>query len=256
MSLSLLNYHAKAETITATHVETQDPNTMSVLWFQTAGEAKALYYQGYSIGKMRLDQILEKKPDKPAIILDIDETILDNSPCLALNAQTRKSFPANWSEWVKQARAKALPGAIEFLTYAHSRGVEIYYISNRNEDQKIATIQNLKLVGAPMADSSHVLLQQKGEKGKEMRRNQVAQKYNIVLLFGDNLGDFSGFDHLSASQRVQAVDKYKEEFGKKLIVFPNPMYGDWEASIYNYDYSKTEIEKAKLRKEHLRIFYP
>jgi 5'-nucleotidase (lipoprotein e(P4) family) len=255
-----LQHDALAAPIAAPEVQSQDPNTMSVLWFQTSGEAKALYYQGYSIGKMRLDQILVKRTKskglKPAIVLDIDETVLDNSPCLALNAQTGKAFPANWNKWVNHAHAEALPGAIDFLKYARSKGVEIYYISNRNESQKKATVQNLRRVGAPMAVPKHVLLQQQDEKGKELRRKQVARKYDIVLLFGDNLGDFSGFDQLTPSQRILTVDKYKKEFGKKLIVFPNPMYGDWEAAIYNYDYSKTDFEKAKLRKESMHPFQP
>jgi 5'-nucleotidase (lipoprotein e(P4) family) len=260
LSLSIFNYHAAASPIIAPVKKHQDPNTMSVLWFQTSGEAKALYYQGYSIGKWRLDEILADRPQnmglKPAIVLDIDETILDNSPCLALNVKAGKAFPANWNKWVNQAIAKPVPGAIEFLKYANSKGVEIYYISNRNESQKKATIRNLKQVGAPMADSKHVLLQQIEEKGKEARRMQVARTHEIVLLFGDNLGDFNGFDHLTPAQRVKAVDKQKEDFGKKLIVFPNPMYGDWEASIYHYDLHKTDAEKAKLRKESLQPFQP
>lgn len=260
LSFSIFNYHAAASPIFAPAEKQQDPNTMSVLWYQTSGEAKALYYQGYTIGKWRLDEILAHRPQnmalKPAIVLDIDETILDNSPCLALNVKTGKAFPANWNEWVNQAIAKPVPGAIEFLKYANSKGIEIYYISNRNENQKKATIRNLKQVGAPLADSKHVLLQQIDEKGKETRRMKVARTNDIILLFGDNLGDFSGFDHLSPSQRVKAVDKQKEDFGKKLIIFPNPMYGDWEASIYHYDLNKTDAEKAKLRKESLQPFQP
>jgi 5'-nucleotidase (lipoprotein e(P4) family) len=254
VSISLNSGNAKAETV----VNLSEQNTMSVLWFQTAGEAKALYYQSYNIGKMRLDDILIKrmknKDSEPAIVLDIDETILDNSPYQAWHVVSGKGHPFNWNEWFSRAEAKPLPGAIEFLQYADSKGVGIYYISNRNESQKKETIQNLQSVGAPQADNEHVLLQQPGEKGKEARRSKVAKTHEIVLLFGDNLGDFSGFDKLSVSERIQNVDKHKEEFGKKLIVFPNPMYGDWEGAIYHYDYSKSEKEKDKLRKKYLDLY--
>lgn len=247
-----------AAPIAAPAVNLQEQNTMSVLWFQTSGEAKALYVQGYNLGKMRLDELLKKKKmvRKPAIVLDIDETIVDNSPYQAWNVKSGKAYPLNWNEWIDRAEAKPLPGAVEFLKYANKKGVAIFYISNRKEDQKTATIKNLKRIGAPQADSKHVLLQQPGEKGKEMRRREVARNHEILLLFGDNLGDFSGFDDLSASGRVQAVERRNAEFGTKLIVFPNPMYGDWEGAIYNYDFSKSELEKNKLRKESLQPFQP
>ncbi|MDQ6596309.1 5'-nucleotidase, lipoprotein e(P4) family [Bacillus salipaludis] len=260
LTISIFSTNARAQNVADPTAALQDQNTMSVLWFQKAGEAKALYYQGYNVGKMRLAEILKKKPKKralkPAVVLDIDETILDNSPYQAWNVVTGKAYPLNWNEWINSAQAKPLPGAIDFLKYANSKGVAIYYISNRTEAQKDATIKNLKSVGAPQADAAHVLLKQPGEKGKETRRQQVAKTHNIVLLFGDNLGDFSGFDDLSLSARSQAVDNRRNEFGKKMIVFPNPMYGDWEGAIYNYDFSKSDAEKAKLRKEGLVPYQP
>ncbi|AZU61134.1 5'-nucleotidase, lipoprotein e(P4) family [Neobacillus mesonae] len=237
-----------------------EQNTMSILWFQNAGEAKALYYQGYNIGKLRLDEILRKKQYnrslKPAIVLDIDETVLDNSPYQASFVVNRNGDPFNWSNWFDRAEAKLLPGALEFLQYADAKGVEIYYISNRKETQKAATIKNLQHVGAPQADARHVLLQQENENGKETRRRHVAKTHDILLLFGDNLGDFSGFDGLTDTGRVDTVNKMKEEFGKKLIVFPNPMYGDWEGAIYDFDMKKSWKDIERIRKEHLNSIEP
>ncbi|WHY78849.1 5'-nucleotidase, lipoprotein e(P4) family [Neobacillus sp. WH10] len=256
--LSLTNVNVKAEPIGRPTLNLYEQNTMSVLWYQKSGEAKALYYQGYNIGKMRLDEILSKQPKnnglKPAIVLDIDETILDNSPHLAWFVLKGKGKPFNWSEWFNRAEALPLPGAVEFLKYADSKGVVIYYISNRKEAQKEATLKNLQSIGAPQVDTDHVLLRQPSENGKETRRMEVAKTHEIVLLFGDNLGDFSGFDKLSVSERNQAVENSEEEFGKKLIVFPNPMYGDWEGAIYHYDYRKSDKEKAKLRKKYLETY--
>ncbi|MBO0961281.1 5'-nucleotidase, lipoprotein e(P4) family [Neobacillus sp. MM2021_6] len=252
--LSLTSAQVNAETKGRASVNLYDQNTMSVLWYQKSAEAKALYYQGYYIGKLRLDEILSKWPNnslKPAVVLDIDETILDNSPHLAWYVLHGKDKPFTWREWFSRGKATALPGAVEFLQYADSKGVAIYYISNRKEAQKEATMENLQSVGAPQVDPNHVLLKQPGEKGKETRRMKVARTHEIVLFFGDNLSDYSGFDQLSVSGRLQAVEKSKEEFGKKLIVFPNPMYGDWEGAVYDYNYKKTDEEKAKLRKQYL-----
>jgi 5'-nucleotidase (lipoprotein e(P4) family) len=257
-SLSLLGLKVDAQNVSNPQTFLQEQNTMSVLWFQRAGEAKALYYQGYNIGKMRLNEALSKlkgeKDLKPAVVLDIDETIVDNSPLFAGNIRTGNASP--WDRWIDQAKAKPLPGAVDFLRYADSKGVDIYYISNRKESQKEATIRNLKQIGAPQADVDHVLLLQPGEIGKERRRQIVVATHHILLLFGDNLSDFNGFDELSASGRIQAVERRKDEFGKKLIVFPNPMYGDWEEAIYNYNVKKTDNEKDKLRKESLEKFHP
>lgn len=256
ISFSLFGMNPKAQQAVTSTVHLPEQNTMSVLWYQTSGEAKALYYQGYNISRLRLDESLRRKGKnrglKPAVVLDIDETILDNSPQQAWNIKNGKSRPLSWADWVKRAKAKPLPGAIEFLTYTHAKGVEIYYISNRKEAKKSNTIQNLQMIGAPLADEDHILLMQPNERGKETRRMKVAKTHDILLLLGDNLGDFSGFDQLSPSERIHAVDKRKEEFGKKLIVFPNPMYGDWEGAIYNFHDHLSDDHKEKLRKEHLQ----
>lgn len=258
LSISIFGIDARAQEAASPTTHINDQNMMSVLWFQTSGEVKALYYQGYNLGKMRLDEILKRKKKalKPAVVLDIDETIVDNSPFQAWEVCQGKSSSFNWDHWVKRSEAKPLPGALDFLKYAKSKGVEIYYISNRKEAQKTATIRNLKQIGAPMADQEHVFLMKPGEKGKEARRIQVARTHDILLLFGDNLGDFSGFDHLSADERGKAVAQQRAEFGRKLIVFPNPMYGDWEEAIYKYRSVDSDTEKAKLRRSGLNPMHP
>ncbi|WP_194758310.1 5'-nucleotidase, lipoprotein e(P4) family [Priestia megaterium] len=268
MSLSLMSFSVSAQQSTNSNPNLQEQNTMSVLWFQTSGEAKALFHQGYNIGKMRLDEIIKKKPKnnskKIAVVLDLDETVLDNSPYQAWSVVTGKAYgSSSWTEWVNKAEAKALPGAIDFLSYANSKGVDIYYISNRKEkEEEPATIKNLQRIGAPQADPEHVLLIKEEDKGKkdekvkDKRRQQVARTHRIALFFGDNLTDFSGFDNLSVAERNQAVNKRKDEFGKKLIVFPNPMYGNWEDALYGYKKNLTDAQKAKIRKRSLQPFSP
>ncbi|MCY9023596.1 5'-nucleotidase, lipoprotein e(P4) family [Priestia megaterium] len=214
-----------------------DQQIMADAWYQTSGEMKALYYQGYNTGKLRLD-----------------ETVLDNSPFQASAIKTGKGFPYKWDEWVQAEKAKAVPGAVDFLTYADQKGVDIYYISGRTTSQLEATIKNLKNLHIPQATKDHVLLTGPKDEGKETRRQKVATNHNVVLLFGDNLSDFSGFDKKSITDRNKLVEEQKETFGQKLIVFPNPMYGDWEGAIYNYDYSISDKQKDKLRREQLQYF--
>lgn len=255
MSLVACSGIAGKTAVTEEKVKLTDQQSMATLWYQTAGEAKALYYQGYKLGRLKLDSALIKRTsNKPAIILDLDETVLDNSPYQAMSVKTGKGYPYAWNDWINKAEAEALPGAIDFLKYADSKDVDIYYISNRKTNQLDATIKNLERVGAPQATQEHVLLQDSKEQGKEKRRALVSQSHDIILFFGDNLSDFTGFNGKSVKDRNQKVDELKVEFGEKFIIFPNPMYGDWEGALYEYNLEKTDVAKDKIRQDNLKSF--
>lgn len=228
---------------------------MSVVWYQTAAEFKALCYQAYNLGKLMLDEDLThaQHSKKRAIVVDVDETVLDNSPHSALLIKEDKTFPYQWNEWVSAAKAEALPGAAEFLSYAVSKGVDVFYVSNRNVDQVSATAENLKKAGFPQAQADHLLFKS-NESSKEKRRLKIAEDHEIVLLFGDNLNDFTNvFERKNIADRSTEATKLKNEFGKKFIVLPNPIYGDWEGAVYNYDYRISDEQKDALRKSALRL---
>ncbi|MCD6179181.1 MAG: 5'-nucleotidase, lipoprotein e(P4) family [Bacteroidales bacterium] len=224
---------------------------MATLYVQQAAEFKALNYQAYNIGKLRLDQILSKKQSdkKLAIVVDIDETVLDNSPFEAKSILEKTSYPMYWAEWCNLSRAESIAGAQEFLSYAAEKGVETFYISNRKIELYKGTLSNLINNGFPFADSTHVLLRTTTS-DKEPRRSIVKENYEIVLLFGDNLGDFSSiFDNKSTANRYAMVEEHKSEFGSKFIVLPNPMYGAWDAAMF-YDLvvdNKDSVYKARLK---------
>ncbi|PIO48229.1 MAG: 5'-nucleotidase, lipoprotein e(P4) family [[Chlorobium] sp. 445] len=212
---------------------------LATLWMQHSGEAMALCYQAYSLAKLRLDEILKAKAapkSKPkAIVVDVDETVLDNSLHQGKLIKNDTTHPAYWDEWCSLALAKPVPGAAEFLNYAKSKNVEVFYITNRGENLREATLRNFRSAGFPYADSAHLLMRQ-DVPGKEARRQLVAQKFDIVLLCGDNLNDFSEvFERKSESERNDEVERLKSEFGKRFIVLPNPIYGDWENAIVGYD---------------------
>ncbi len=234
--------------------QTNDKNeklVMATLFVQQAAEFKALNHQAYNIGKLRLDQILKtsKADKKLAIVVDIDETVLDNSPFEAKSILEKTSYPLYWAEWCNLAKAESIAGAQEFLSYAAEKGVETFYISNRKVELFQGTRANLISNGFPFADSTHVLLRSTTG-NKEPRRSIVKENYEIVLLFGDNLGDFSTiFDDKNTADRYALVEEYKAEFGSKFIVLPNPMYGAWDAAIF-YDLvvdNKDSVYKARLK---------
>lgn len=241
----------------------------ATLWMQKAGEFRALAYQAFNLGRWQLDADLDKKnvkklpkPEqkKPrAIVVDIDETVLDNSPSQAWGIKNRVAFDLkDWYAWGEMRKAKAIPGSVDFLNYAVSKGVKVFYVSNRDEVQKQATIDNLKNVGFLDISADNVLLRQKDDKGnnistKTPRRDFVLQKYRIVMLMGDNLDDLSDvFERKSVTDRFAEVDKIKNDWGKRWIVLPNAMYGTWENAIYEYG-RLTDAQKTEKRATALEL---
>jgi 5'-nucleotidase (lipoprotein e(P4) family) len=229
----------------------------AILFMQKAAEYRALTYQAFNLARWQLDADFDKKNVKKlpkaerkmprAVVVDIDETVLDNSPHQAYTVKKRLPFAAaTWIEWGNMRAAKPIPGAVDFLTYANQKGVKVFYVSNRFDQQKAATIDNLKKVGFPDATDETVLLF-KTESSKEARRKAIMEKYRIVLLVGDNLDDLSNvFERKSVADRFAEVDKTREMWGKKFIVIPNAMYGGWESAIYEYG-RLTEAQKTEKR---------
>jgi 5'-nucleotidase (lipoprotein e(P4) family) len=166
-----------------------------------------------------------------------------------------KSFPYGWTEWVNLARAEALPGAVEFMTYAVEKGYDVFYVSNRTEKDELAgTIKNLRDRGFPQADSAHILLRA-GESSKEGRRETIRRTHDIVLLLGDNLNDHdSAFERKLTDERFRETDRLKAEFGRRYIVLPNPMYGEWESAAYKFQRGLSDDRKAELRRSMLKSF--
>jgi 5'-nucleotidase (lipoprotein e(P4) family) len=254
LSLAWSGCKATSQNETAeSRVSAREHNVMAVLWYQTSAEARALQYQAFNLARMILDADLEADTvrQKRAIVVDVDETILDNSPYEGRMIGINRAYPFEWAEWIDRAEAKALAGAAEFLNYAVSRGVDVFYITNRTVRDKPATMENLRRQGFPQVTEEHLMVKT-DESSKEARRNLVRQSHAIVLLMGDNLGDFADdFQAKSIAGRAEAVDQFRNEFGRKFIVLPNPIYGEWEDAVYGYERGLSESEKNDRRKRHL-----
>ncbi|GLB54144.1 5'-nucleotidase, lipoprotein e(P4) family [Neptunitalea chrysea] len=229
-------------------------NLQAVLYQQRAAENKALYYQAYNTAKLQLDVVLNSKriEGKPlAIITDIDETVLDNS---AYNAQlildNTGYSKESWNAWCRLQKATPLPGASEFLNYAASKNVQVFYITNRSEVVQDATLENLKKFDLPFADANHIQCKTNSST-KEPRRLKIHEEYDVIMYLGDNLSDFAQV--FEGDKRDLAADEFNASFGTQFIVFPNPMYGDWEskqifegANMGAEPMVKDSIRKAKL----------
>jgi 5'-nucleotidase (lipoprotein e(P4) family) len=228
----------------------------SAVFQQRAAEYKALCQQAFNIATWQLDAALKQPHSKPlAIVSDIDETFLDNSPYAVEMAKKGKTYDeATWNSWTSKADAQPLMGSEDFYKSAAAKGVTIFYITNRSAKDKAGTIANLVKYGFPFADDAHVIVRETVS-SKEMRRQKVSESHDIVLLLGDNLSDFSAaFDKKTEAERQQNVINNAAEFGKRFIVLPNTGYGDWESAIFDYNYKRTQPQKDSIYLSKIKGF--
>jgi 5'-nucleotidase (lipoprotein e(P4) family) len=238
----------------------------SVLWFQRSPEMQALYLQSYNNAKKALFFNIKHKnfPNKKnAVVVDIDETILNNSLYEGWLYINDKAYSdSSWNVWVNESKAEPLPGTIDFLNYAKKLGCEIFYVSNRKKDTQLEqTILNLRKYNLPNADENHLLLKTKGDTTltgrttKEKRRLKIENElsFEILLLCGDQVADFDkAFDIAKGATEGQikdSVNKYQDLFSKRFIIIPNPMYSDWLNTIVRgSDRNDSCLYLDKLRK--------
>ena len=235
---------------------TADGKLFGALFQQRASEYKALCFQAFNIAHLRVDEALSLPHTKPlAIVTDIDETVLDNSAYDVKQSLVGKDYEQkSWEQWTGLSKADTIPGALSFLKYAASKGIKIFYLTNRAETERKGTLENLVRFGFPDADNDHLVLKQTIS-SKEARRQRIAETHNIMMLMGDNLGDFSVlFDKKPEEERMKNTYASAGEFGKKFIVLPNPVYGDWENSVYQYNTKLTAAQKDSIIKSVLKSY--
>lgn len=255
----ILSFHSCAHRAgPATGYSPETPSEQSVgatLWYQSSAEARALFYQAYHLARLRLLEELGAGTDAPpAVVVDIDETLLDNSPHQAKLIKTGRSFPAFWDEWIERADARPLPGSVEFLRFADSCGVAVFYVSNRDGHMLQATMRNLERHGFPQLRPERFLLRTT-ESSKAERRRRIAEGFNILLLIGDNLNDFSEiFEGRTVSERAAMADELNDRFGQRFIILPNPYYGDWENAVFEYRRGLDSGEKNRARVDALEDY--
>ena len=201
----------------------------SLHWHKNSGEYVALCHQAFNIAKLKLDNAINKNYSKKlAVVIDIDETILNNTPYNEMLIDSSKTFnQKSWSKWVNKKIATPVPGSLKFLNYAELMGVELIYLSNSKIENYNPTMENLISAGFPFDDKTIMLLRDENTE-KTSRRNSLSD-YEIILMLGDNLSDFSSiFENKSNIERTKSVDSLSNMFGDKFIIIPNLIYGDWD----------------------------
>ncbi|MEE4175477.1 MAG: HAD family acid phosphatase, partial [Xanthomonadales bacterium] len=215
----------------------------------------------YAAATRALERLTEAQasPERGrAVVLDIDETVLDNVAYQAQLVLDDATYASDsWDAWIALRAADAVPGVVDFVSRAQSLGFHVAFITNRacrdREGTSRAcpqhgdTLTNLEAIGI---DTSETTLMLRGERppppcqpllieeeqaagvwssDKESRRACVEVERDIVMLFGDQLGDFTSSEQgADGATGRDAVASAESPWGTRWFMLPNPTYGDWK----------------------------
>ena len=232
------------------------------LWVKNAAEYSALTLQAYGAAHRALQGYIDDTawsalPGQknfenlpPAIIFDVDETLVSN-----VDFQLAFVPPfANWKldKWNREHEATPIAGATDFVDAASRAGVTLFFVTNRPceriEDdprtcpQELTTLEDLREVGI-QADAEHLMLsreQADWSREKLVRRELIAQTHRVIMLIGDDLGDFIPCvrakpyspctESATSESRDALVRRYRDYWGSGWYILPNPMHGSWTSS--------------------------
>jgi acid phosphatase len=239
----------------------------AVLWMQRSVEYKASALTAFALARIRLDQALADPnwtgaPKEQAgayqslptaVILDIDETILDNSGYQAWMALKGTTFdPKTWNAYVNTVTSLPIPGALEFAQYADSKGVKVFYVTNRTAEEEPATRKNLEKFGFPMGGNVDTMLMTRKQpdwgSAKGTRRAHVARNYRVLLNVGDNFGDFVDEYRGNEAERLKVLEQHKDRWGREWIMIANPSYGSFESAPFGHDFKLPDGDKRRLKR--------
>ncbi|GAB2175481.1 5'-nucleotidase, lipoprotein e(P4) family [Dongia sp. agr-C8] len=247
-----------------------DDNLNAVLWMQHSVEYQASTMAAFALAKRRLIQAMGDPwwtavPDvqkgnysklPPAIVVDADETMLDNSKYQAWNIASGKPFSnETWKAFVEAKVSTAVPGAVAFTRYANARGIKVFYVTNRTADMEQATRENMQALKFPMGGNVDTFLFSKEKEdwtsAKGTRRAFIAKNYRVLLLIGDNFGDFVDAYKGTEADRQKVFDDSAAHWTKDWIMLPNPSYGSFEAVPYGFNYGASPDEMRDAKKKAL-----
>ncbi|TAK38795.1 MAG: acid phosphatase [Lysobacteraceae bacterium] len=251
-----------------------DDSLNATAWYQTSLERDLITREVFRAAGVHLDAALADpswdalpRADRdndpaglpPAIIVDVDETVLDNSPHQVRMIRSGGSFSeGSWDAWVEERAATPLAGAVEFLGEAARRGVTVFYVSNRTVAQGPATVDNLRATGFPIASADQFLGKGTVVEGcagtgsdKGCRRELVGRSHRVLMQFGDQVGDLVDIASNTRAGRAAAVAPYAAWIGERWWVLPNPVYGSWEPALFGNDWSLSEGQRRAAKQAAL-----
>ena len=207
------------------------------LFMQTSAEYRACCWQAYQwADRIVIDRLKtrEASTKAPAVVFDLDETVLDNGRFQTKQIRDGNAFDAGlWTQWEQSGSDEldVVPGALRFIHQLESLGVQRFYITNRNESCRKQTMAALNRLGIAVPDDQLLLASDATGSNKTSRRQIAEEKFDVLLYVGDNLRDFDEVFRYADAQgiegRKRAVDERSSKFGTDWILLPNPAYGEW-----------------------------
>ena len=210
-----------------------------IRWVRQSVEYAALCKQTYFAAWQSVKKKAATMQNDWAVVLDIDETVLDNSQYQVEIFERGESFSyASWNAWVEREQAQAIPGVKAFLDSVRALDAKphIVFITNRDAKTEQATKNNLQALGLWGEDDVLMGRRERAD-SKEIRRQEVRTgtgrsagfgKRKIIALVGDQIGDFFEPEEGVSFDALKAEVLRHPDFGVRFFVLPNPMYGDWE----------------------------
>jgi acid phosphatase len=277
---SILQKYLKTDvsSSTATRTETGLPlngheDLDATLWVRFAAEYKAITRQTFVAATRQLSAAIAsptwtaivsdgsspstQQSRRPVcVIMDVDETVLDNSAYQQELILNNRSFSGeSWSRFVNSKVSPAVPGAKSFVDTCRRMGVAVFFVTNRDFSLEPATRENLISEGLLRPSDPDVILS-KNERpewtsGKSVRRNSIAASYRVLMLVGDDLNDFLFVKKSNLQQRTQLAEKHQRYWGERWFMLPNPDYGSWEMAVTSGSKNSTAAEKTRQKMKTL-----
>ncbi len=240
----------------------------ATVWAQRSAEHHYVYAEIYRIARQKLltalhhpgwDALPQDERSgslrglKPAVILDVDETVLDNSPYQARLIRDGSEYNSlSWAAWCREMRAKPLPGALQYTRFAAHHGVTVFYLTNRSSNLGPATLENLRRDGFPVAGpevflgkGTYVQGCKKNPTDKRCRRILIGRNYRVLQMFGDQISDFVSPVGTTEAARMKPLQADASWFGNRWFLLPNPMYGGWLSVLFHHDWAMSPGQRRK-----------
>jgi 5'-nucleotidase (lipoprotein e(P4) family) len=146
-----------------------------------------------------------------------------------------------WQQWVDKGQALAMPGAAEFLNSVRARGAAVFYITNRVCDPANRNDRTMALLRSLQFPVDQFRLQCRADAAapsdKSARRARVANTHRVLAMLGDDLNDFAPVPAVTGDWkarlevRERVTEAYRDYWGTRWFMLPNPTYGSWERAI-------------------------